>query len=390
MYLYAVYTIIDIIWLFVFIIFAYYTVISVFSLLPVRNVASEVKERKFAVVIPAHNEESVLSGLIDSINNSDYPKEKLYILVVADGCKDRTAEIAKQKGVSVIEKENATCKGDALEFAMEYLSDFDFDCVAVFDADNIVDREFFKEINERLSMGAKAVQGYIDAKNPYASWVANAHSVWYWITNRIIQAGRGKLGLGSRLGGTGFVLTREGIEKIIWKTKTVAEDAEYTCMLANNDVKVDYAERAIVYDEKPVSFVQSVGQRKRWAQGIKDVYGNYIGKFILKGKINIVLGMLSDALYPISFILLITAALLGKGIWGTSIGLGTLWFVITINFIIVVTTLIVDKKGSLGVFLNIFGVIIYLISWVPITFSVLFGRSQKKWYNTSHGYNTQR
>ncbi len=390
MYLYAFYTILDIIWLFVFIILAYYTVISVFSLFPVRSVADEVKETKFAVIIPAHNEEAVLSELIDSIKNCDYPTDKIYILVVADGCIDKTAEIARRKGAYVIEKQTATCKGDALEIVMRHLKDFEFDCVAVFDADNIVDKEFFKEMNERLSMGAKAVQGYIDAKNPYASYVANAHSLWYWITNRIIQAGRGKLGLGCRIGGTGFVLTREVIEKVIWKTNTIAEDAEYTCMLADNDILVDYAEKAVVFDEKPISLSQSLGQRKRWAKGLNDVYVNYIGRFLLRSKINTLLGILSDILYPVSFALMIVAAILGKGIWNTAIGFATIWFVIAVNFITAIAALIIDRKAERGLFLNIFGVSIYLVSWIPIVFSAIFTRNSKKWYNTTHGYNTQR
>lgn len=389
MYSYAIDFAVDILGLFLFIIAAYYTVIGIFSLFPVKNVAPTCESRRFIAVIPAHNEESVLPRLIDSIKNTDYPRELLSVLVVADGCSDRTYEVAKQKGVMVIEKEKSSCKGDALAFAFDYLKGFGFDCVAVFDADNLVDIGFFRETNERFSMGADVVQGYIDSKNPDDSWVSGAHSIWYWITNRLIQSGRSKLGIGCRLGGTGFAMRRGIMERFPWNTDTVAEDAEYTCILAENGVKVDYAEKAVVYDEKPVSFSESAGQRKRWARGLRDVQGEYTTRFLLKGKINAVLGLWSDTLYPISLAGLIGLAILKNGIWATNAGFAALLLCMAANLILTLAALIIDRKINSKVILNIFGFILYLLSWIPIGFFGIFGMDKPYWYHTRHRGETK-
>ena len=53
------------------------------------------KNHKFMAIIPAHNEESVVANLIESLKNQNYPKELLDIYVIADNCTDRTAEVAK-------------------------------------------------------------------------------------------------------------------------------------------------------------------------------------------------------------------------------------------------------------------------------------------------------
>lgn len=56
------------------------------------------KNHKFMAIIPAHNEETVIGNLIESLKKQDYPKELLDIYVIADNCTDKTAEIAKANG----------------------------------------------------------------------------------------------------------------------------------------------------------------------------------------------------------------------------------------------------------------------------------------------------
>jgi glycosyltransferase involved in cell wall biosynthesis len=54
--------------------------------------------RKFptiSIIVPAHNEEDYLGATLDALNRQDYPNFE--IVVVANGCTDRTAEVAKEK-----------------------------------------------------------------------------------------------------------------------------------------------------------------------------------------------------------------------------------------------------------------------------------------------------
>jgi glycosyltransferase involved in cell wall biosynthesis len=48
-----------------------------------------------SVIIPAHNEEEYLGATLDALNHQEYPHCE--IVVVANGCSDRTAEVARGK-----------------------------------------------------------------------------------------------------------------------------------------------------------------------------------------------------------------------------------------------------------------------------------------------------
>ena len=53
---------------------------------------------KYAILIPARNEEKVLGNLLNSIKRQDYPQELLTVFVVADNCTDSTARLAREMG----------------------------------------------------------------------------------------------------------------------------------------------------------------------------------------------------------------------------------------------------------------------------------------------------
>lgn len=385
MYFYAASIITDIFILIFFFLEVYYLGIAVFSFFPQRRIASDVKERSFEVIIPAYNEARVLPDLLKSIKRADYPQKLIRVTVIADACNDNTKAIAESFGAKVIVRQSSNGKGDALSEAFSVPNNIDADCIAVFDADNVIDCRFFREINEKFSAGSVVVQGYIDSKNPSSSWVSNAHSIWYWITNRTVQTGRSKLSVGCRLGGTGFALKREIPEEVKWMTTTVAEDAEYTYMLAERGIKIDFCETAVVYDEKPELFSESVKQRKRWAKGVGEVQGQYSPRLLKKFRINALLGLWCDTLYPLSFMVLLYTAVFGLGGIGKSVaGLVCIWLCALANISTSVWALILDKKMSRRVLLNTFGFLIYIISWIPIGIMGIFSRD-KTWTHTKHG-----
>ena len=377
----------DIAELIIYMISAYYLVTAAISLIykPAKNKTDTLY--KFSVVIPAYNEESVICDLLTSLKNADYPKELIDVYVVADGCVDKTADIARKSGAYVIEKEKASSKGDALQAAFEYIKDNGYNCdyIAVLDADNIVDSCFFREASKVASSGAKVIQGYVDSKNPYNSWVANAHSVWYWITNRIFQAGRSYMSIGARINGTGFAISRDTLETVPWQVKTMAEDLEYTCMLAEKKIKVSFAEKAITYDEKPTSFKDSVSQRTRWSTGISDVKGMFSFKFLKRFKLNDFMGLWEDFFAPVSYIVLLLSAIIGKvKLWNTVPGYIALCTLLILFPIAAILGLIKDNKFRFKSFMNIFGCIICFISWIPVGIVGIFGKRKDEWIHLKH------
>ena len=102
-------------------------------------------------IIPAHNEEAVVANLVESLKHQDYPKELYDIYVIADNCTDKTAEVARKAGAIVYERfdETKKTKGFALNWFLgqKIEEDADYDAFCIFDADNIEDLNFLKNMN---------------------------------------------------------------------------------------------------------------------------------------------------------------------------------------------------------------------------------------------------
>lgn len=77
---------------------AYYIVLAIFGTWHPKEKKILTPKNKFAMVIPAHNEEMVLGELLDNLKILKYPKELYDIYVIADNCTDRTADIAREHG----------------------------------------------------------------------------------------------------------------------------------------------------------------------------------------------------------------------------------------------------------------------------------------------------
>ena len=250
----------------------YQLVISVCSLIKVKDKPFvENKEHRFMMIIPAHNEEKVVGNLVESLQKLDYNRELYDIYVIADNCTDNTAQIAKEAGAIVYERfdEAHKTKGFALQWFLQQKIEEDapYDAFCIFDADNIVDKNFLKAMNKKLNQGEDVVQGYRDIKNPSDSWVTAGYAIFYWTMNRFYHLARYNLGLSPLINGTGFMVKFDVVKPEGWKTKTLTEDIEFSLKRIIAGKKLGWATDAIVYDEQPVGFKQSWSQRSRWTVG---------------------------------------------------------------------------------------------------------------------------
>lgn len=250
----------------------YQIVVSFCSLIKLKDKKLLVeKDHKFMAIIPAHNEENVIKNLVESLKEQDYPKELYDIYVIADNCSDATAEIAKEAGAIVYKRfdELNKTKGAALNWFLHQKieENADYDAFCVFDADNIVDKNFIKNMNKKLCQGEEIVQGYRDIKNPTDSWISAGYAIFYWMMNRFYHLARYNLGLSPLINGTGFMVKFDIIKPDGWQTTTLTEDIEFSLINIAKGRKLGWATDAIVYDEQPVDFKQSWSQRSRWTVG---------------------------------------------------------------------------------------------------------------------------
>jgi len=247
----------------------------------------EAKPHRFAVLIAARNEEMVIEHLIDSINHQTYREGEVSVFVVADNCTDSTAMRARNLGAIVYERFDQTQigKGHAMAFLLEKMEqDYEpFDGYFVFDADNVLDQNYIREMNQTFSDGYDIITSYRNSKNYGDNWISSGYGLWFLWESEFLNRGRMLLGTSCAVSGTGFFFSRRIIEKYGgWKFFLLTEDIQFTVDNVISGEKIGYCRKAMLYDEQPVTFGQSFRQRMRWAKGFFQVFHRY-GRELFKG-----------------------------------------------------------------------------------------------------------
>ena len=380
----------------------YQILVSLCSLVKLKDKPLKVKKNhKFMAIIPAHNEEQVVGNLIESLKNQDYDKNCYDIYVIADNCTDRTAYIARKAGAIVYERfdETKKTKGYALDWFLQQKikEDAPYDAICVFDADNIVDKNFLKAMNKKLCQGEDVVQGYRDIKNPTDNWITSGYALFYWTMHKFYHLARYNLGLSPLLNGTGFMVNFNIIkENGGWKTQTLTEDIEFSLQRILKGKRLGWSTEAIVYDEQPTGFAQSWSQRSRWTVGhmqCMKLYTKSLAKAIKKQKTMMnVDGFLyivgSIPMFVITLLLLLSnfALYAVDGMTQTELTWNILKYLIP-TFVLPSFTaafaMFLDGKPIKPMIKGLFTYPLFMGSWLLINFKCLFKRDTT-WEKISH------
>lgn len=361
------------------------------------------KTHKFMAIIPAHNEERVVKNLIESLKEQDYPKDKLDIYVIADNCTDNTATIAKEAGAIVYERNDPEhkTKGYAMQWFLKKMQEqnVDYDALFVFDADNIVDKNFTKAMNKKLCQGEEVVQGYRDIKNPDDTWVTAGYALFYWMMHRFYHLARYNLGLSPLLNGTGFMVRFDVVKPQGWDTKTLTEDIEFSLKRIIKGKKLGWATDAICYDEQPVGFVQSWSQRSRWTVGHIQCIHEYTKKLAIAAKENKTMmnfdGLLyivgSIPMFILTLLLLATNFLMyaGDGMTQAELMMNMLRYLVPTFLLPIATGVIamyLDKRPIKPMLKGLACYPLFMGSWLLINFKCLFKR-ETTWEKINHVRN---
>jgi len=384
----------------------YYTITSVFGLiekLRSKNDKYYMPEKRFAIFIPAHNEEIVISSIVENLKHVNYPEELYDVYVVADNCTDKTADAAAKAGAKVLVRFNQKDKGKgyALKWAFENVlfsnGGSTYDSAVIFDADNLVSKDFLLEMNNKLCAGQKVVQGYIDSKNPNDSWITMGYSISFWSVNRLFQSARAFLGLSNEIGGTGFCMDVKVLKEMGWEATSLAEDLEFTAKLVLNGIKVGWAPKAIIYDEKPLTLMQSWKQRRRWMQGFADVCSRYFLKLLGKGLKEGNLAAIDCAIYTLQpYVLILGGIMLGLPlvnilffdedlfILTSSLSTDIFYYIGVMQLLLLPISLIVDGRFNVRFLFYYPAYMLFCLTWIPIAIEGIIRMKNKDWSHTLH------
>ena len=233
---------------------------------------------KYAIVIAARNEETVIGNLLDSIKKQDYPMELLTVFVVADNCTDNTAKVARDNGAIVYERFDSLhkTKGYALEFLFDRIEEDykrdSFEAYFVFDADNLLKKDYISKMNDAYDSGEKLVTSYRNIKNIDENWITMSFAVHWLRTIRSYHRARSFLHLATNIQGTGYLFDNS-VVKNGWHYTSLTEDRGLTADAVSQGYRISYQNDAIFYDEQTPDWKVAYNQKLRWSKGLLINFG---------------------------------------------------------------------------------------------------------------------
>ena len=370
----------------------YFGITGIFAFKKTKSLKKHDPKTKFGVLIAARNEAEVLPDLIKSLQNQKYP-EKLYdIIVVVNNCTDDTEKVAKKCGAKVLVVDvPVKTKGEVLVWTKKKLKDSDYDAYVVFDADNIVNKNFLARMNDVYQSGHNVAQGFRDSKNISDNWISSSYSIFYYLQNFFFNKSRMGMNLSASINGTGFMVKKDFFEKY-FKPHTLTEDVEFTALCTLINEKVYFAEDAITYDEHTTSFKDSWKQRKRWSKGMLQCLKLYRGKLInnlFVSKNLSCLDLFCNFMAPIVqvvsaglAVVLMVFRVVGielYDIFSYMYAYTVIFFLVTYLFGVLINIYVV-KRNQRGIKEALSGILLFIafvISWIPINVHALIDKNAK-------------
>lgn len=161
--------------------------------------------------------------------------------------------------------------------------DYNPDGFFIFDADNLLDKNYVKEMNKAFDSGEKIVTSYRASKNYGQSLMSMGSSLQFIRECRFIHTPRNLFDLSTHVSGTGFLVSSDILNiKEGWKYGKLTEDLEFSCDNLIKGNKVAYCDEAVFYDEQPVTLKQTYRQRLRWQKGSYQCFSAFSFSLIFK------------------------------------------------------------------------------------------------------------
>lgn len=262
-----------------FLLYVYNTIISFFAFIKPKRPRMKLNpkshhDQSFTILIPCHNEESVIKGTIESIKRSYYSNYNLY--VIADNCSDNTIEIAKQlipeKNILIV---NGGSKPKAINAAVKILKNtnrWTDDNIVIIDADNRVTPTMLLNFNLYHNYYENSLlQVKIKSHND-KSFIAKGFTSSFNTMSESFQFARNQLKLSASLCGTGF-----SIPKFIWdevgftNCTSLTEDLEFSILCIIKGYKTIFIPEEYILNQNLNKLKPSIIQRLRWARGYMQV-----------------------------------------------------------------------------------------------------------------------
>lgn len=361
-------------------------------------------KKRYCILIPARYESKVINNLLLSITKQTTKINPKDIYIIVESIKDKTVDIAKQYNMNIILRENLSLKrkGYALNDAVTYIlkKQIHYDAYFIFDADNILDKDFIKNMEKSINEGYDIGIGYRNTKNSN-TLVSASSALTFSMINTMLNERKNKYHNNLTISGTGYYIKGSIIEE--WNSfpfHSLTEDYELTLYAILNNLTTTYNKKAIFYDEQPDNFNISLKQRTRWVKGYFEARKKYINKISksetkndpnFASKVNAFLGVTPYIYIIIGLLIILFNILITKGIT-TFLCYLTIFLLLIYTVLSIFTIIMLKKeKNSLNISKSmkikvIFYNPIFMFSYIICLLRTIFIKDIK-WDKIDHNKN---
>lgn len=345
----------------------------------------------FAVIVPAHDEESGIASTLSAARAQLRPVDRL--LVVADNCTDRTAAIALDSGAQCIVR---TCdelrgKGFALAAGREALKEegAGVAVVIVLDADCLPDPGALPALAAQSAREQVVLQGlYLLHGETGEGGIGRISTFAFLIKNLVRQRGLRTLGSPALLQGTGMAFPWQIFETAPLASGDLVEDLELGLALAISGVRIHFAEEARF--RSPASRTAALRvQRTRWEHGSIAValrFAPLLVQAIVQGRRALIWLLLDLLVPPLALLCLALCAAQVVGVVAWQIG-GD------VKLAVAASVEMAGLGAAIGLAWLRFGRLVlpvrallqvpFYILWKIPVYLKLIGRRERKWIRTA-------
>ena len=235
-------------------------------------------EIRFLVLIPAHNEETVIGRCLEAICTDTRARD--LVLVVADRCTDATASIARRFGASVLERgpDEEPGRAAARQAGLEHARALEWDAVVMLDADSVIAPGFFDACERALAAGTDAVQARSESKRG-RTLASEASLAAFALQGITLPRGRDRVGFSVRLRGTGMAIRRPLALAHRFRAPA-SEDLVFTLDLILDGVRCRHVDSARLRSEGESRWSNFGGQKVRYEAGRMAAARAYVPRLV--------------------------------------------------------------------------------------------------------------
>jgi cellulose synthase/poly-beta-1,6-N-acetylglucosamine synthase-like glycosyltransferase len=219
-----------------------------------------------SILIPTYNSEKSISKTLESVQKSDYPNKEI---IVVNDSNDRTPEIARSFGASVIQNSSRKGKGAALNKAAK-VSNGEF--LLILDADTTLSKDTLTRLVQSYNMyddmgGRIGVVAPRYAARNNKNFIARLSDMEQKLHQSLLKI---QMNLGSILSirGSCLLIDRQAFDDVGGFSSTLLEDGDFTAKVIKADYKIKYEPSALVEINEPETWSALLSAKKRYGKGM--------------------------------------------------------------------------------------------------------------------------